>query len=466
LNWTANPQLSKDGQALVYNVDEGGGSSPSLRYALADGSIHVPLNRPVSRVRYDYGALSSDGAIVTYVGKVEGASGFEPFGEPNLVAMTWGSDAPPVITNVTALPEATMLRQPSSNAEHATNQQFYTVSGSSLLAMYTLPYDPATAIPPPGYGGFHEYGGILDDGLFDGLDAIAGDGIFSDNYQAIFSNMPADPLMIRAGVTASDGTASFVDVAVPVRDKIPVTAGFNMWPTVGVAPLNVSFQDTSVGDYLELRWSFVSVFTIDRVGAPGDAPAFVYADAGTYTPILVATGRGSTNEFRRTAGIRVYGSMAEMAKELAEDFEGADGDASGGLDLDEAATLIPLLDEARLTAWDKDEDQQLSRRELLEGVGGEGVVHTGDPDADYQVTLSELLRVIQFFNIGGYHCEAGTEDQYGTGAGDQGCTPHSSDYLPADWAINLSELLRFIQFFNSGGYVPDPDGEDGFRAGS
>jgi hypothetical protein len=30
--------------------------------------------------------------------------------------------------------------------------------------------------------------------------------------------------------------------------------------------------------------------------------------------------------------------------------------------------------------------------------------------------------------------------------------PHASDYKPQDWRINLSELLRVIQFFNSAGY--------------
>jgi hypothetical protein len=44
----------------------------------------------------------------------------------------------------------------------------------------------------------------------------------------------------------------------------------------------------------------------------------------------------------------------------------------------------------------------------------------------------------------------------------QGCTPHSSDYQIVNWKISLSELLRLIQFYNVGGFIPCESGEDGF----
>ena len=41
--------------------------------------------------------------------------------------------------------------------------------------------------------------------------------------------------------------------------------------------------------------------------------------------------------------------------------------------------------------------------------------------------------------------------------------------MPQDWKIELSELLRIIQFFNSGGYHACPDAvpatEDGYCVG-
>jgi len=93
--------------------------------------------------------------------------------------------------------------------------------------------------------------------------------------------------------------------------------------------------------------------------------------------------------------------------------------------------------------------------------------HTADQDADYIISLSELLRVIQFFNSGGFHCETGTEDSYAPGpGGDTSCTPHHSDYNPQNWSINLSELLRIIQFFNMGGYHSCEGSEDGFCPGA
>jgi len=90
--------------------------------------------------------------------------------------------------------------------------------------------------------------------------------------------------------------------------------------------------------------------------------------------------------------------------------------------------------------------------------------HSADTNQNWSVSLSELLRVIQFFNFGTFHCENGTEDGFATGAGDHGCTPHNSDYMPCDWRINLSELLRIIQFFNSAGsaYHVLEGTEDGF----
>ncbi len=91
--------------------------------------------------------------------------------------------------------------------------------------------------------------------------------------------------------------------------------------------------------------------------------------------------------------------------------------------------------------------------------------HSADTDKDYAINLSELLRVIQFFNSNGFHCETGTEDSFAPGPGDTSCTPHNSDYIPQDWHISLSELLRLIQFFNSSGYHTQCDSEDIFAPG-
>ena len=91
--------------------------------------------------------------------------------------------------------------------------------------------------------------------------------------------------------------------------------------------------------------------------------------------------------------------------------------------------------------------------------------HSSDTEPDWEISLSELLRVIQFFNSDGYSCVPGTEDSYAPGPGDTSCGPHGSDYNPRDWEVNLSELLRLIQFFNSGGYHACPDEDPATKDG-
>lgn len=102
------------------------------------------------------------------------------------------------------------------------------------------------------------------------------------------------------------------------------------------------------------------------------------------------------------------------------------------------------------------------------GVDGEaegGAPHTADQDADNTIALSELLRVIQFYNASRLGCDTGGEDGFAPGAADEACAPHASDYEPQDWRIGLSELLRLIQFYNTGNYNACPGGEDGYCPG-
>ena len=91
-----------------------------------------------------------------------------------------------------------------------------------------------------------------------------------------------------------------------------------------------------------------------------------------------------------------------------------------------------------------------------------------DQNQDNKIELSELLRVIQFYNSYGLHCQEGTEDGYAPGPGsDYSCAPHTSDYNPQNWQIDLTELLRIIQFYNVDGYhVCREEGtEDGYCLG-
>ena len=100
-----------------------------------------------------------------------------------------------------------------------------------------------------------------------------------------------------------------------------------------------------------------------------------------------------------------------------------------------------------------------------EGEGGEET-HSADQDGNFVINLSELLRVIQFFNSARLGCSTAGEDGYAPGSLDVDCIAHSADYAPQDWKIELGELLRMIQLFNSLGYHNCDTGEEGFCPGT
>ncbi len=102
---------------------------------------------------------------------------------------------------------------------------------------------------------------------------------------------------------------------------------------------------------------------------------------------------------------------------------------------------------------------------------GEIAFQACDQNLDGKVGLSELLRVVQFYNAGGLRCAdapGDTEDGYVAGPiGLTTCAAYTTDCAPQDWNISLSELLRTIQFYNALGYYycPGEATEDGFCPG-
>jgi hypothetical protein len=89
--------------------------------------------------------------------------------------------------------------------------------------------------------------------------------------------------------------------------------------------------------------------------------------------------------------------------------------------------------------------------------------HSADTNKNYQIEVSELMRVVQLYRYRVYSCQPGTEDGYtpGTAGDDSGCY-HDSDYQKSDWRISLGELLRLLELHNARGYEPCAGGEDGF----
>ncbi|MBI1318892.1 MAG: hypothetical protein GC168_08070 [Candidatus Hydrogenedens sp.] len=100
--------------------------------------------------------------------------------------------------------------------------------------------------------------------------------------------------------------------------------------------------------------------------------------------------------------------------------------------------------------------------ETAEGEG-ETPGHSADTNHDGRIDLAELLRCIQLYNFReGFHCTAG-EDGFGLGDGDrQGCGFHSLDFMEPRWIITLSELLRGVQLYNLGEIEKCGTSEDGY----
>lgn len=90
-------------------------------------------------------------------------------------------------------------------------------------------------------------------------------------------------------------------------------------------------------------------------------------------------------------------------------------------------------------------------------------------DADFKqkdgsISLSELLRVIQLNSFKYYRRSVSGEDGFRADPAQSTSTTgyHNADYNPPDWQISVSELLRVIQLYNATRYVNAPEEEDGF----
>ena len=95
----------------------------------------------------------------------------------------------------------------------------------------------------------------------------------------------------------------------------------------------------------------------------------------------------------------------------------------------------------------------------LAGSNGDRLGHAGDQNDDLTVDTTELLRLIQLYNLGEFSCDPTGEDGFIPGTeGTQTCTPHEADY-DRSWSFNLSEMLRAIQIYNKGSYRLCEQGE-------
>jgi hypothetical protein len=141
---------------------------------------------------------------------------------------------------------------------------------------------------------------------------------------------------------------------------------------------------------------------------------------------------------------------------IEADFAGGPVPRGGGVDIGAYESASAPPPEGESPDGESPDGEALPEGELP------AQFHHADTDDDGVVQLSELLRVLQFFQFDLLHCDAGTEDGYAPGSGSQECTPYHADFDPQNWALELTELLRVIQLYNAGGYFSSPQTADGF----
>ncbi|MBI1319885.1 MAG: PQQ-binding-like beta-propeller repeat protein [Candidatus Hydrogenedens sp.] len=156
----------------------------------------------------------------------------------------------------------------------------------------------------------------------------------------------------------------------------------------------------------------------------------------------------------------------EMADAALRAFYGLDTNGDGALSEED----LPAAGTETFAALDRNRNGQLEVHELIEATGSAHVIHRADLNADGKFELTELLRVVQLYNAGGYACDDSTEDGYrpieasGAKGRDIRCLAHTADFQDSgNGAIELSEMLRVIQIFSLGGYIAcEGQTDDGF----
>jgi PKD repeat protein len=101
-------------------------------------------------------------------------------------------------------------------------------------------------------------------------------------------------------------------------------AAFNATPTVGSAPVQVAFTDTSTGSVTSWRWTFGNGAT-----STSRNPTYTYQTPGTYTVSLTATGSGGSNTVTKTGLVTVHRSGLVAAYNFNEGSGTRLNDVSG-----------------------------------------------------------------------------------------------------------------------------------------
>lgn len=216
--YPTQPFLSGGGQSTSHHYDG------SIRWARADGTLLVPASLPAVRTTSAYSAVSSDGSTILMLGAVmpDGNAGFIPTPPVNLVRFQWSGLGDPSISGAEFSPTFHFVRQNSLSPTPEFHKIFFSSFSLNAGTAYTYPFD-RLALSTDGIrtGGFNRLGGILDDGAFEGVDAAASDGIFSDGGMRVFDTYLEETITVRLAATSRFRSAAYADLTAPV---LPVTA--------------------------------------------------------------------------------------------------------------------------------------------------------------------------------------------------------------------------------------------------
>ena len=149
----------------------------------------------------------------------------------------------------------------------------------------------------------------------DGTDCVAGGS--GTGAQSIHTYSTPGTYTARMTVRGPGGSdAAEVSVAVTAKPPTAPTASFSVDPMSGMAPLAVTFTDTSSGEITKYQWDFGDGSSDTRQN-----PIHTFTDAGRYTVALTVSGSGGSNTITKSVSVGAPSSDGRLleAREVAID---------------------------------------------------------------------------------------------------------------------------------------------------
>jgi hypothetical protein len=429
--------FTKEGTVIIASVspEEGGKIEPSGRVSLDDGTI--PTFRVTANAGWRTESVTVDGSPVTF----NSSGGIYTFGfisGNHTITAYFEKESPvvPAIISASAAPAEGGQIEPSGNVSvNIGADQTFKITANAGWRIESLTVDGTAAV-------------LSSDGIytFENVDK-------NHSIATVFAKESAPvPAVINASATPAEGGR-----IEPSRDVV-VTIGTDR--TFTVIPNDGWRIETVTVDGMPVTLDADNTYTFKNIQKNHIIKAFFIQNDVLLHTITASASPAEGGSIEPSGNVTVEDGKDQIFQIIVntgwEFVAKADGN------------LVPLDSNSTYTF----ENVHKNFVFTVSFVKKEEKFHSADYDRDFHIGLRELIRVLQFYEFGGYHCDADTEDGYAPLGDGSNCEPHDSDYdNPAlqsfqNWKIELGELLRLVQFYNSdSGYRPDPSGEDGFVLG-